>query len=100
MSILLRVHEVEREGFKEIVVALCDEELLGKTLDNDFFVNPRFYGGESLGDEAIRFVLGASIVNAVGNQSVGLLVSNGLVKKEDIIRIGGISHAQIVVIEN
>ncbi len=96
----VKVHEVEKQGFKEIVVTLCDNDVLGTHLGNDFFVNPRFYSGQEMSDEkALDAVAGASVVNAVGENSVGLLIKVGLVKEDETVRIGGVPHAQVFVIK-
>lgn len=96
----MRIHEVEQQGFKEIVVALCDTELIGKTLSDDFFVNPRFYQGEHLRNKrALDVIRGASMVNAIGNKSVSFLIKHGFVKENETVRIDGVMHAQIFVVE-
>ena len=57
MKYMMKVHEVVRYGIREVIVALCDPELVGRTLKEgevEFFVNPRFYEGEGAEFESIR----------------------------------------------
>jgi len=97
---ILRVHEVEQKGFTEIVVTLCDDELIGRTLGDSFFVNPRFYKGRRCSKKrALENVRKASIVNAVGNECVQFLIDEGIVGKGEVVRVGGVLHAQVFVLK-
>ena len=97
---ILKVHEVEQKGFTEVVVALCDDDLIGRELREGFFVNPRFYKGRRCSKKrALENLKHASIVNALGRDSVQLLLDNDFVKKEEIVEINGVPHAQVFVLK-
>jgi hypothetical protein len=88
-----------RQG-RDTLVAICDAEILGKTLEGGrvpFKVSERFYKG-TLCDlaEAIEAMGKASIVNMVGKRIVEAAVECNLVQEAGIIYIGNVPHAQIV----
>ena len=85
---------------KDIVVAVCDEEILGKTLEGGrvpFKVSEGFYKG-TLGDvdEAIAAMKQATICNLVGKKIVDAAVECKMVHERAIIYLGDVPHAQIV----
>ncbi|MEM2094293.1 MAG: DUF424 family protein [Candidatus Bathyarchaeia archaeon] len=85
---------------KEVIVAACDSELLGKTLmrgNNKFHINPDFYGDRLLSiEEAAVEVCSGTNVNLVGKRIVARAIELGLVHPEGIIYISGIPHALII----
>ncbi|HZX45234.1 MAG TPA: DUF424 domain-containing protein [Candidatus Nanoarchaeia archaeon] len=95
---IIKIHRAH-EGRK--LVALCDNELIGKVFEEgDAFLDLRlkFYAGEEKGrDEVLEALKNASIVNAVGKESVGLLVSAKIVEEKCILKVNGIPHAQAVI---
>ncbi len=90
-----------RQG-RDTLVAVCDAELLGKTLEGGrtpFCVNEHFYKG-TLGDveEALKAMGKATICNIVGKRIVEAAIEKGMVQKEAIIYLGDIPHAQLVAL--
>lgn len=85
----------------EIVVAICDEELIEKELGKEpkVRISKNFYG-EKLIDEklALKMMEKATIGNIIGKNIVGLAEKNGFITKENVIFINGIPHAQFVKI--
>jgi hypothetical protein len=83
----------------ELVVAICDEELLDKKIGKKFKIkiSKEFYG-EKLIDEnvALKLMKKATIGNLIGKNIVELAEKNGFIIKENII--DGIPHAQFVKI--
>ena len=95
-SVYIRV----RETLDHVLVAVCDENLLGKTLIEGkikFNVSKEFYGGE-LVDTAtcIKHLKNATVANMVGKDTVEAAVEAGLVHKNAILYIQGEPHAQWV----
>jgi uncharacterized protein len=85
---------------KDRVVAVCDEEILGKTLEGGrvpFKVSEGFYKG-TLGDvdEAIAAMKQATICNLVGKKIVEAAIECSMVHERAVIYFGDIPHAQIV----
>lgn len=80
------------------VVAVCDEELIGKSFHKGKLclnITERFYKGDEKSCEEIKEILkDAPNVNFVGEESIKLGISLGLIKKESIIKIQGVPHAQ------
>lgn len=87
-----------REG--EVLVAVCDKELLGKTLMEDDLVmgvGEDFFKGELIKPDSLEGFLGkASILNLVGNDVVDRAVSGGFVDADSVLEIAGVKHAQVV----
>jgi len=85
---------------RETIVAVCDAELLGKTLLGGrapFEVSERFYKGIPVElDEAIEHVKRATIVNLVGRRTVDAAILAGLVHPKAVLYFGDVPHAQIV----
>lgn len=83
-----------------MVVAVCDEEILGKTLEGGivpFKVNEGFYKG-TLGDveEAIAAIKQATISNLIGKKIVSAVIECKMIHERAVIYFGDIPHAQIV----
>ncbi len=97
--IVVKIHNSEMG----LVVALCDNELIGKKFSEGKLIldlNSDFYKGKVLPKEKIISLLKtAYIINAVGKESVELVLKNNYVEKEKIIKIGGIPHAQRLIIK-
>jgi hypothetical protein len=84
----------------QIVVAICDEDLLEKTLNFDdvnFYVSKKFYGGNLIDEEkAEKLLENATIGNLIGKKIVSLALKKKYIAKENIILISGIPHAQFI----
>ncbi len=81
------------------VVSVCDEDILGKKFfENDVVidVDSDFFGGKPASvDEVVDAVRGATSVNAVGNEVVGLLVGRGVVSLAGVREVGGVKVAHV-----
>lgn len=91
--------KVVRQG-RDTLVAVCDADILGKTLEGGrvpFTVSERFYKG-ALCDlaEALEAMGKASIVNMVGKRIVEAAIECNLIQEAGIIYLGDVPHAQIV----
>jgi len=86
----------------EIVVALCDEELIDKELMFDDVlvkVSKHFYGEKLIDEEfALTLMKKATIGNLMGKKIVELAEKNGFIDKQNIILINEVPHAQFVKI--
>lgn len=89
-----------RKHGKNTILAICDAELLGKTLNEGkivFEVREEFYKGtRTTLEEAINLIGQSDIVNMIGKRIVKKATDKGLVHPEAILRISGIPHAQII----
>jgi hypothetical protein len=85
---------------KDVVVAICDEDLLGKTFSEGAVkieVSEKFYGGEKMKiEEAMKVAKEATIANFLGKNSVKYAVKSKLVHKDAVIVIASIPHAQLI----
>ena len=93
--------KVIKQG-KDLLVAACDAELIGKTLKFgkiDFPVRREFYGGDILtADEALLHVRNGTTANLLGEEIVGHALKAGLIHPEAVLYVSGIPHAMIVKI--
>ncbi len=83
----------------DILVAICDEELLEKTIDKRLNIKAKkeFYGGRLIDEKiAIKIMEKATIGNLLGKKIVELAEKNGFITRENIILINGVPHAQFV----
>ncbi len=84
----------------ERIAALCDEELLGKVLEEgdlclDLDKHAGFYKGKIVSEaQAAKLLEGASSVNAVGEKSVAA-VRKAFGKAGGAIKIAGVPHLQV-----
>jgi len=87
---------------KNVLLAICDCEILGKTLKEGkitFRVKEEFYKGAKVTvEEAVSMIANSTIVNMVGKNVVQKAIEKGYVHPEAVLNIEGIPHAQIVKI--
>ena len=85
---------------KNVLLAICDCEVLGRTLREGkivFHVKNEFYnGGKVSVEEAVSMIENSTIVNMVGKNCVEKAISKGYVHPEAVLQIEGVPHAQIV----
>ena len=93
-SVYLRI----RKTHDHVLVAVCDEALLGKVLvdgDLEFNVSADFYGGQLVDITTYLDQLkDATIVNMIGQSSVEAAVNAGIIHEQAILYIDGHPHAQ------
>ena len=89
----------------EIVVALCDEDILDKVIEfkktkAKVKISKYFYGEHLIDDNIVLKLLNkATVGNLFGKNIVMLAEKNGFISKENVINIDGIPHAQFVKLE-
>jgi hypothetical protein len=98
MDVYLKLKQINNH----VVLAICDVELLGKTLHEGkitFKVKDEFYnGGKTNVDTAVDMIQNANIVNLVGKCCVECAIQKGYVHSDAVLTIEGIPHAQIMKI--
>jgi len=98
----LEVYMNIRKIGKNVLLAICDTEILGKTLREGkiaFHVKEEFYRGAKVGiEEAVAMIENSTIVNMIGKNVVQKAIEKGHVHPEAVLNIEGIPHAQIVKI--
>jgi uncharacterized protein len=89
------------EAQNEVVVAVCDKELIGKIFREgelvlDLEKYSSFYVGELASEkEAIALMDSATSINLVGEKAVGLAIKKRLAKKGSEKRVQGVPHLQV-----
>jgi uncharacterized protein len=85
---------------QNVVLAICDSELLGKTLREGkivFHVKEDFYKGRKTSlDDALALIANSTNVNLIGKNCVENAIAKGYVHPEAVIKIEGVPHAQIM----
>ena len=85
----------------DVLVAACDKDILGKTFfegELQLEVKESFYNRCTAPMTELAEVLsGASIANLAGNLVVDSAISAGFIGSGNVLVIGGIKHAQFVV---
>lgn len=83
-----------------MLLAICDKELAGRTLngDVDFKISEAFYGKDQCNEtRALHLAKKATMINAVGNEIVKLLIKNNFTSEENTICIEDVMHCQIYI---
>ena len=81
------------------MLAACDKELLGKTLEDsergiEVHLSEKFYGGQSINEGELQDMLAsATIINLFGDKCISAAKTSGCIDKECVIFIAGIPHA-------
>lgn len=96
MFVRVHTHGSER------IVAACDEGVIGMTFSGGgakITVHEEFYRGESLDEEAfVERLRMATIINLVGEEVVSIAIREGFVSEDSVLDIGGVKHAQAVLL--
>lgn len=94
------------EAEKGVILAMCDEELIGKVIKEgevviDLDKYSDFYKGELISEEDAVEALGDEVfsANVVGKKSVEAVVKAGLAKHGDEKIIAGIPFLQIFTVD-
>lgn len=90
-----------QQGVQRLVAA-CDEELLGTRHSEGKLrldVAPGFYDGVRVDGETLAsYLRGCTVANLVGPRTVDVAIGMGLVEPENVLHIGGVPHAQLLVL--
>lgn len=92
-----KIHETQFGN----LIAICDEDLKGKTLDNngiEFFVNPRFYCDKTAENEILAVISKSNDGNVIGNKIVDLLLKVEIISEDTVVLIDGVKHAQFTIL--
>ena len=85
----------------EVLLAACDEELLGRTLSEGqlkLLVDEKFYGGELVDEKALGDSLGlATMANLVGERTIRAALEAGYIDEGCSMMLEGVPHAQMVM---
>ncbi len=89
-----------KKAGRNVLLAVCDCELLGRTLREGkivFHIKDEFYKGrKATVEEAMGMIDNSTIVNLVGKCCVEKAIAKGYVHPDAVLNIEGIPHAQIV----
>ncbi|MDR0334558.1 MAG: DUF424 family protein [Methanomassiliicoccaceae archaeon] len=85
----------------ERLLAACDEDLLGKIFADGEMrlkVSETFYGGELVSEDTFRErTRSVTVMNLVGERAVTIAQTMGHISEDATIVIGGVKHAQAVI---
>ncbi|WP_135853406.1 DUF424 domain-containing protein [Halorussus salinus] len=90
----------ERETDEGLLVAVCDDDVLGETFEEDgvsLTVTEEFYGGDEVDEQTVVDSLArASVANLVGTEAVELAIREGFVDEENVLNVETTRHAQLL----
>ncbi len=85
-----------------VLLAICDADILGKTLREGkivFCIKEDFYKGAKVTiEDAVDMISNSTIVNMIGKNIVQKAIEKGYVHPEAVLNIEGVPHAQILKI--
>ncbi len=97
----LKIHKSQDRD----IIAICDSNLIGKKFSDKsglyLDVSEGFYRGKEVSEEEAFKVVkegknNSSIFNIVGKKSIDFALKNGIIEKENIVKINNIPHAQSI----
>ena len=92
----MKLQEVDQEIRGEVIVAVCDEELLGKNLTEHTKISEQFYKGELVGEEKmIEALEAATTANIFGNNAVEAAINAGIIERENVKEIKKVKYCLI-----
>lgn len=95
-QVVMRVHRIRGE----VVIAACDSELVETELrvgKSPVKISSHFYGRIAVSqEEFVAQVRRGTIVNLLGERTIGWAVRAGLLPAEGAGNLGGVPHAEIV----
>lgn len=102
--IYVKLHQTEHSS---VVVAMCDEGLIDKVLDDgkvfmDIKQYSGFYKGELVSKEDAKTMLEGKKVhsaNVVGDEAVDVAVSKAIIEGSSILQVNGVPYAQAFSLE-
>lgn len=91
------LNKFKEEG--ETLVAVCDKKLIGKEFKDGkkrLKVSKNFYKDEKASEKEIKTAMQkATILNLVGERSIGVGIELGLINRKNVIEVEGVKHAQM-----
>jgi uncharacterized protein len=85
---------------RNVLLAICDCEVLGRTLKEGkivFHIKNEFYNGGKVSiDEAVAMIENSTIVNLVGENCIEKAIEKGYVHPDAVLHVEGVPHAQII----
>lgn len=96
----MEVYVKIRKWGQHTLLAVCDQDILGKTFRKDgvvFEIKEEFYNGYKTDiEEALALIKRSTIVNLCGRNIVKKAIERGYVHPEAVYEICGVLHAQIM----
>lgn len=91
-----KIHKSE----KEMLLAACDTELIGKTLNlnngAEVKILKNFYEDKKVTEEElIRLAAECTSANFFGTKTITALINAGIISKDSIMTINGVPHIQL-----
>ena len=85
----------------KLILAVCDKSIHGKKFEDDNTIldlGSKFYDGEEKdAKQASDLMEKAYIINAAGKEAVKLVVKLGLTTTNDVKKVAGVEHVQVLM---
>ena len=87
------------------VVAICDEELIGKTFEENNYqlhIKENFYKGEEKTSEEVKNIIKSmseedATFNIVGKKAINLAIETGFINQNNVRRIANIPYTMVLL---
>ncbi|MBN1455079.1 MAG: DUF424 family protein [Methanomicrobia archaeon] len=90
----------EYNSGSDVLVAVCDQELLGQRFEEGelhLIVSERFYKGqEATEEDVIGSLRHATIANLVGQRAIQCALDHKFIDETSILVVDGVPHAQML----
>ena len=87
---------------RKLILAVCDSSIYGKKFEDDKAIldlGSKFYHGEEKdAKQTASLMEKAYIINAAGKEAVKLVVKLGLATTNDVKKVAGVEHVQVLVV--
>ena len=94
----MKAQKVDQQIRIEYMVNVCDEDLLGKQINENVKISEHFYKGELVDETKVLEELNkATMINLFGNNIVDFALEKGLMEADSIKTISGVKHAIILI---
>lgn len=98
MKFWMKDQEMDQEIRVEYMVNVCDEDLLGKQINENVKISEHFYKGELVDEERVLEELNkATLINLFGNNIVDFAIEKGFIQEDNVKTINNIKHVIVIV---
>lgn len=98
MKAWIKIQKIEQETHSEVILGICDENLLGFE-EGDFKISEYFFKGELVEiEEGLKKIKSATIINLFGESVTSEAIKHGYIEESNVGKVNEIPHAQIFVL--
>jgi len=100
MIFVVNIHK----GSEGEILVISDKEIIGRKFEEgklQLDLSKDFYQGEEMEEEKVKeLVNDAYVLHLTGKKTIEFFTKLGLVKKENVLTVDGIPHAEVCLIKD